>query len=411
LAQLVKRLAFLAAASAALFPARAQAQEYTGSVGVFAGYRFGSRAGFEWGVELLATRILTDNQLCGAPPRWGVGPMFQFAMAGLRDPHFTLAAHAGKEIDRAAWALTGELGATYRSGSEPGVGIHVGMTPELVYFNLAARAQLFLNDYAISAGARSFPTYGVPKGCIVGRPLRTDDGIAPIGNLSTPGRVATCGRSATDQELAGYGWERDAAFECASIPAFLDLAEALLLHGAPGALIEQALNAAADEILHAELCARLASRFLGRPVRPAVPELRQRAQLGGLPGIRRLATESWLDGCLAEGAAAKQALRAAELARDGRARAAQARIAGDESRHAELGWNVLAWAFDRAGREAIGAVEALRHPELGAADRRTMPERLERHGRLSAVEIDSIIERHAAESRHRLDALILAARG
>jgi hypothetical protein len=71
--------------------------------------------------------------------------------------------------------------------------------------------------------------------------------------------------------------------------------------------------------------------------------------------------ESWLDGCLGEGAAAKRAAREVLVARDARTRAVWARIAEDESRHAELAWDILGWTIDRAGsaaRDAVGAAGA-----------------------------------------------------
>jgi hypothetical protein len=70
--------------------------------------------------------------------------------------------------------------------------------------------------------------------------------------------------------------------------------------------------------------------------------------------------ESWIDGCLGEGAAAERAVREARRARDARTRGIHTRIATDESRHAELAWDILRWAVDQGGsvvRDAVGSVE------------------------------------------------------
>jgi hypothetical protein len=141
------------------------------------------------------------------------------------------------------------------------------------------------------------------------------------------------------------------------VPAFLQLAAELLAHGAPLSLVERALDAACDEVLHASACAEMASRLLGYQVWPTLPELRPRPT----PSLVRLAVESWLDGCLGEGAAAKRAAREVLVARDARTRAVWARIAEDESHHAELAWDILGWTIDRAGsaaRDAVGAAGA-----------------------------------------------------
>jgi len=140
------------------------------------------------------------------------------------------------------------------------------------------------------------------------------------------------------------------------VPAFLQLAAELLAHDAPLSLVERALDAACDEVRHARACAEMDSRLLGCRVWPTLPELRPRPT----PNLVRLGVESWLDGCLGEGAAAKRAAREALVARDAHTRAVWARIAEDESRHAELAWDVLGWVLDRAGsaaRDAVGAAE------------------------------------------------------
>src|SRR5439155_16644581 len=78
-----------------------------------------------------------------------------------------------------------------------------------------------------------------------------------------------------------------------------------------------------------------------------------------MPNLVRLAAESWIDGCLGEGAAARRAGRAARLARHDGTRRALVRIERDESRHAELAWDVVRWAVDRGGTDARDAIRDL----------------------------------------------------
>lgn len=164
-------------------------------------------------------------------------------------------------------------------------------------------------------------------------------------------------------DAAARAWVEDAQAEAASVPAFLCLAAELLHARAPLALVDRALDAAADEIRHARACAELASSLAGTRVVPTAPAPPKRARLRGNAALTRLAAESWLDGCLNEGAAAARAARAARSARVPRASALQTRIAVDEARHAELGWDVLAFALSRGGSQVRDTVRAMRHEQ------------------------------------------------
>jgi hypothetical protein len=193
-------------------------------------------------------------------------------------------------------------------------------------------------------------------------------------------------------------------YECASVPAFLQLAADLLAHHAPGVLVDRALDAARDEMVHAVLCAELASRHLGACVWPQVPEEDVRPPVPGLPGLARLAAESWLDGCLTEGVAAARAARAESLAEDPETRAVARRIAADEHRHAELGWSILAWTARRAGDAVRDTFCGLRKVDIEVEP--DTERDLERYGCWGASESALTVERHAARCRRRLDSLL-----
>jgi hypothetical protein len=391
--------------AAALFPSSGRADFLSSldgattnfGAGVFVGYQFGPRPGVEWGLEAYATYRFTGNG-CSSEPRTGIGPLVQLGVMGMHDPRLTLAVQGGGELIRMAAALSGELGLTYRFGSAPGFGIHLGVVPEVLIFNAPVRYEALRDELWVGGGARIWPTYGQPATCAVGRPLRD-----PLGRVMLVGAEQPPPGAASRRVLAGHAYARDAQLECASIPAFLQLAAELASHDAPPALIERALDAACDEIRHASLCARLASQRLGRSVRPVLPELGTRAALNGSAGLTRLAVESWLDGCVAEGLAAEHAACAARLAREPDAVELQSCIAIDERQHAELGWSVLAWAMARGGETVRDAVGSARD-EHSASSRPELPTGLEAHGCLAPRTIEQLAREHLDVVTQRLTA-------
>ncbi|AFE06673.1 hypothetical protein COCOR_05957 [Corallococcus coralloides DSM 2259] len=85
----------------------------------------------------------------------------------------------------------------------------------------------------------------------------------------------------------------------------------------------------------------------------------------------RLVRGSLLDGCLGEGLAASVAAEASRRASDPVIRETLAVIAEDEGRHAELAWDVIAFALERGGgkaqqalRQALDALETQKTPVL-----------------------------------------------
>jgi hypothetical protein len=176
--------------------------------------------------------------------------------------------------------------------------------------------------------------------------------------------------------VLGEAWMYSAGMEHASVPAFAKLSLKLSTLGAPSELLEACHLAALDEVRHARRCFALARAYSGLPWSAgAIPEL------GPSPASRptpeegddwsRLVRGSLLDGCLAEGLAASVAAEASRRASDPVIRETLAVIAEDEERHAELGWDVIAFALERGGgkarqalRQALEALETRRTPEL-----------------------------------------------
>lgn len=186
-------------------------------------------------------------------------------------------------------------------------------------------------------------------------------------------------------------WLADAALEHASIASFARFSLELLAVGAPPDLVSDVHRAALDEIEHARLCYAMAARY-GDRVAAAGPD---RLPLGGVAvraELGEIAAAAVTEGCLGETLAAAAARRAGERCEDEDARAALARIAEDELRHAELAWRFVAWAIREGGepvRAQVAAAFAAGLPRFGAPAARDDFHRAEllAHGRLDATEL------------------------
>ncbi len=134
---LKSRLTWLAGLSPLLCATPAAAEPFqTGGVGVFAGYAFGERGGFEWGLEGFATRYLEYHQTCegSLPERHGVGPLLRLSAVKLSRLELTLAAHGGGDLPnlRVFGAVDGELGASlfFERGHDLAVAPHSALLAE-----------------------------------------------------------------------------------------------------------------------------------------------------------------------------------------------------------------------------------------------------------------------------------------
>lgn len=164
--------------------------------------------------------------------------------------------------------------------------------------------------------------------------------------------------------LARAPLHRMAWMEAASVHAFVRLHRELQAHGAPDDLANRCLLAARDEVRHAHVVARMAGVPVPRPVVTPLP----------LRDLDALALDNAVEGCVHETWAAVDAhLRAAR----GRHRAAWTRIAADETRHAQLAWDIDAWLATRgAARPDARRHAAVRLVRSMPPARRAMAERL-----------------------------------
>ena len=191
----------------------------------------------------------------------------------------------------------------------------------------------------------------------LGRPLRVR------GRVRLPRRRrGSGGDDGTRPRLAGLGlwrramlgerWHAAARAEHASIAAFDEIAEQLRLAGAGSELVERCRSAARDEARHASRCYALARQYSG--IAWCAGEMPDRAQAPN--ELVTLAAESFVDGCLGEAISAAIARRGAELATDPAIASSLAMIAGDEARHAELGWAIVDGCIALGGEPALQAV-------------------------------------------------------
>jgi hypothetical protein len=145
-----------------------------------------------------------------------------------------------------------------------------------------------------------------------------------------------------------------AELEAASIEAFRILEAELSSHDAPASLIASASSARRDEVRHTRVTRRLARRH-GR----SCPSVHRSSGDAPRP-LEAVARENAVEGCVRETYAALVAYHQAEFAADPDVRAAMARIAVDETRHAALAWQVAAWAAGRLDEGANARVATAR---------------------------------------------------
>jgi hypothetical protein len=135
--------------------------------------------------------------------------------------------------------------------------------------------------------------------------------------------------------------------------AFEQLARDLERLHAPRELVRLALSAALDEVGHARTMHALAERFGGQRV---VPEIAAPAPRDALA----IALENAVEGCVHETYSALLACYQAQAARDPHVRAAMTQIAEDETRHAQLSWQIAAWLEPKLSDDQRTAVSLAR---------------------------------------------------
>lgn len=252
-----------------------------------------------------------------------------------------------------------------------------------------------------------------PKGqTIEGRPFYVDGKArtAPIVDREGWSRqlaIEIDDLSPETREALAEAWALDGSYEHASIASFARFVLDLMAVGAPADLVTAAQSALSDEIQHARACFDLASTYAGQPRGPGAFSLDRAFE--GKHDLISLALSTFEEGCVNETIAAIEAEVAYSLTELPLVRQTLGQIAADETRHATLAWDTLAWCISIAGeplREALGehylalqqqaASERAVLANLANAD--TTSINLTHHGRLSK-QTKTLI---AAEVRRRL---------
>lgn len=158
-----------------------------------------------------------------------------------------------------------------------------------------------------------------------------------------------------------------AHLEAVSVQAFERLAAELAAHGAPASLVGAATEAAREEVRHTEVTAALARRFGSDVKSPSAPPRTAPRSLFDV------ALENAVEGCVRETYGAALALVRAKRAADPDVRRALADIAREECGHADLSWQIAAWADAHLGadeREQIASAVRAAVAALSFSDER-----------------------------------------
>jgi len=393
----------------------ASAQDFGWSPGVFIDFTIGQTWNVGLGVDFRGSVLFQSDSCFSQTSQSGVGVYAQAVwLIHGNTSRVSAGLHGGfqKRRDGVAWDF--ELGWMWQgavSAQPGGHGLQVGLLGSQIPLDAAARFNLF-NDGAgwvpeghLAVGGRVPGPFASDGGfCVEGRPQRDGGGLC-MGRVFVRGghfkrRDVT---SAVKRAAIGVEWVEAARAEAASIPAFMALARDLTRADAPQTLVTRALVAAGDEVRHARACAKIAQRYLGRPVAVEVPQLLVATQDSSPTALlSRLAVESWKDGCLGEGEAAARAGTRVPLAVDRLMKRSLATIAREEATHAGLAWDVLSWATKTGGtpvREAVAKAVAA----SGEAPTRTFDSQPAARGQLSAAAKAQIAEavRSSATERWR----------
>lgn len=202
------------------------------------------------------------------------------------------------------------------------------------------------------------------------------NGCAEYDQDDLPGPTFGCYNCVEGRRPAGYQsaatelgtvaeWLAHAAeLERVSIDAFEILRRELSAHAAPAELSARAERAAYDEVQHARVLGTLARRENATVREVEVVH-------GPNRSVLELALENAIEGCVRETYGALVAAWQAEHAQRPEIRRCMQKIQADETRHAELAWDVHDWAMqqlDAAGRARVDAAmhEAVRELEAAA---------------------------------------------
>ena len=374
-------------------------------LGLYLGYNFGDEnSGIAWGLEAYANSWL--NWTCEGRDGPGFfGPNLRVGFVNLGSPQITVGGRGGVTTDDVL-TVAGEVGMTYRFSENAGPELNLGLRGHFFLVGLRANYLFGFDEFTVAAHAGLPPlAFQCMNSGMHGRPLRDAQAFADLPDVTRDPTTADNERAKRASDI----WENRAQTEWASVPAFLEVAEQLQAVDAPTSLIHRALQAANDEREHAILAAGMSAKIGGGPLELGNPKTSHRMPLPGKAGLTKLAVESWVDGCLGEGTAARVAFSEASRTPDPILEQTLDQIAQDEAHHAGLAWDVMAWAADQGGKTVTGALEEVRElVPREPADNHTSE--LEAYGVCSSDEANDIALDNRRESLLRLDSLLTGKR-
>jgi hypothetical protein len=207
------------------------------------------------------------------------------------------------------------------------------------------------------------------------------------------------------RERLGRQWASRATAELRVASVFTVVSRGLLESGADPVVLHIAARAVSDEVRHAELCKRLAERYLGRSIPWPPPGPVPMPRLDKAPSSLRPTLHAVAMGCINETVASAWLEASLKDASSPLARAALRELIADDIHHARLGWAHLASSFvTNETRRDLGAwlprlLQAAALPWTRDA-RERIPEGVPAHGVPSQETTLSVL-------RSTLDAVIL----
>lgn len=221
----------------------------------------------------------------------------------------------------------------------------------------------------------------IDPGCPGGRPFVVD-GQARLPALLS--ELSTEGCTAVSAALARV-WADDGRAEYASIASFARLTLQLMAFGAPSRLIEASQLASLDEHRHARFCFAEAARHAGSGVEPGPLDIGQASDSVSFEDFMLL---NLIEGCVGETLAGLRMAEQARLASTPELARALTEIGEDETRHAELAFEILRFGLEvnrPATLAAVRRVLEMRFEDEIADPQGSIPDAVwEAHGRLSA---------------------------
>ncbi len=161
----------------------------------------------------------------------------------------------------------------------------------------------------------------------------------------------------TARDARGLWWSQIHCLEKEAVYAFIQLAGELEALGAPASLVTRCLEAAAEEVEHAQQTGALAIQF-GGSLAPVPP-----ATTSSTRTLFELALHNVSEGCVRESFAGIEAIWQAERAEPA-TRPTLRQIAREECGHAALSWDIHTWACSLLTQDEVLALEAARQDAI-----------------------------------------------